>query len=190
MVKSISLNWNRYKAWGDTIDEYLLYRKIDNGEYELLSDEAIEQFLGSSITSQSDTDLSYVEERCLGFVHCFRLEGKRVPQFEGDTMHNLSLSNEVCIEFENPIDKLYDAISPNGDGLNDVLFIDNIECYDNELFIFNRWGDRVYYKRNYISGEWDGDNLPDGTYFMILEQTKRDGTRREPPFKESLLLHR
>jgi len=70
------------------------------------------------------------------------------------------------------------AISPNGDGLNDVFIIDGLEDYpENNLVIFNRWGDIVYKKENY-SNDWDGtseaslqfgkNELPDGTYFYHL----------------------
>lgn len=72
-------------------------------------------------------------------------------------------------------------ISPNGDGLNDVLFIEFIEEYpENTLQIFNRWGDLVYVKEQY-DNSWGGDlgvsggfigtdnKLPSGTYFYILD---------------------
>jgi PKD repeat protein len=36
-----------------------------------------------------------------------------------------------------------------------------------ELFVFDRWGRKVYDNSNY-KNDWDGDNLPDGTYFYKL----------------------
>jgi gliding motility-associated-like protein len=63
--------------------------------------------------------------------------------------------------------------SPNGDGDNDAFVVHGIEAYpDNELVIYNRWGNIVYSKTNYAN-EWDGNNksgesLPDATYFAIL----------------------
>ncbi len=65
------------------------------------------------------------------------------------------------------------GITPNGDGKNDQLVIRGIERYpDNEVTIFNRWGNLVYQKENY-NNEWTGGNnsndpLPEGTYFIIL----------------------
>lgn len=71
------------------------------------------------------------------------------------------------------------AISPNGDGKNDMLQISGLTCRDyseNELLIFNRYGDEVYKQDNYPSdgywaGQWDdnGEDLPDGTYFYLLK---------------------
>ena len=69
------------------------------------------------------------------------------------------------------------GITPNGDGLNDILFFDIIEEFpsafdNNEIIIFNRWGDIVYEARPYTN-DWDGTNesgqeLPHGTYYYIL----------------------
>ncbi len=63
--------------------------------------------------------------------------------------------------------------SPNGDGSNDFFVIKGVEAYpNNEITVFNRWGNIVYEKRNY-QNEWDGNNLngnplPDATYFVIF----------------------
>ncbi len=76
---------------------------------------------------------------------------------------------------------VYNAISPNEDGMNDVLHVKNIELYpDNHLYIFNRWGLQVLSKQGYSNSDpWDGrfknQQLPDGSYFYIL-QVKINGT--------------
>ena len=63
--------------------------------------------------------------------------------------------------------------SPNGDGDNETFVVHGIDAYpNNEIVVFNRWGNIVYKKANYAN-EWAGDNtvgeaLPDGTYFVIL----------------------
>jgi gliding motility-associated-like protein len=72
---------------------------------------------------------------------------------------------------------LYNGFTPNTDGYNDFFYIQGIESYpDNLLILFNRWGDEVNRFENYnnSSVRWEGDNkngepLPDGTYFYILE---------------------
>jgi large repetitive protein len=63
--------------------------------------------------------------------------------------------------------------SPNGDGHNDYFMIQGIDAFpENELVIYNRWGNEVYSKTNY-SNDWDGlsnngKQLPEGTYFVLL----------------------
>jgi gliding motility-associated-like protein len=74
------------------------------------------------------------------------------------------------------------AISPNGDGLNDTWFIDGIENYpNNTVTIFSRWGDVVYKVSGYDNTNilWQGEFLngkdtensevPDGTYFYEIQ---------------------
>ena len=66
------------------------------------------------------------------------------------------------------------AFSPNGDGYNDGFFIRGIDRLpDNELTVYNRWGNEVFKAVNYKNTQWygqnsNGDDLPDGTYFVIL----------------------
>ncbi len=64
------------------------------------------------------------------------------------------------------------VFTPNGDGINDTFVIVDLDKYiTNTLVVFNRWGKSVYEKNGYISGEWDGRNLSDATYFYILRCT-------------------
>ncbi len=70
-------------------------------------------------------------------------------------------------------------VTPNNDGINDVLYFDAVALSpNNELSIFNRWGRQVYYAKNY-ENTFDGNanqnfvvvankKLPDGIYFYIL----------------------
>lgn len=67
----------------------------------------------------------------------------------------------------------YNIVTPNGNGKNDVWFVDNIERYpQNNLIIMDEWGVVVYKQEGYAN-TWEGRNmrgeiLPDGTYFYIL----------------------
>jgi len=67
------------------------------------------------------------------------------------------------------------VITVNGDGSNDTWKIQNIEGFPNATFeIFNRWGNLVWKSTGYPK-QWDGTNfrngevLPDGTYFYIID---------------------
>ncbi|MFN7118063.1 MAG: gliding motility-associated C-terminal domain-containing protein [Saprospiraceae bacterium] len=67
-------------------------------------------------------------------------------------------------------------ITPNGDGINDLFvipcFIDDTNYPNSQISIFNRWGDEVYRSeipyRNTWDGTFNGENLPVGTYFYIV----------------------
>lgn len=78
--------------------------------------------------------------------------------------------------------EIYNAISPNADGMNDTFKIEGIDCFpNNTVEIFNRYGVIVYKKDGYdnvtnpFAGISDGratlkqgDKLPTGTYFYTL----------------------
>lgn len=71
------------------------------------------------------------------------------------------------------------GFTPNNDGMNDVLVIRGLALYpDNELTVFNRWGESVYHAMNY-KNDWDGkpsskifgatdELVPNDTYFYVL----------------------
>lgn len=98
--------------------------------------------------------------------------------------------------------KVYNLVTPDGDGKNDYFLIDNLHRYpNNRVEIYNRWGVRVYDTTNYGSsdnyfrGYSEGrstikkkEKLPTGTYYYILTYEKEDknGSRT---IKQSGYLH-
>ena len=80
---------------------------------------------------------------------------------------------------------VYNAVSPNNDGINEFLFIDGIECYpNNTVQIYNKWGILIYDTQGYdnntraFRGQSEGrstlnknEGVPDGTYYYILKYT-------------------
>ena len=73
----------------------------------------------------------------------------------------------------------YEAISPNGDGLNDFWVIDGIEHFpNNSVHIFDRWNNLVYTLSGYNNFDlvWKGESnrglsksdLDNGTYYYKL----------------------
>jgi gliding motility-associated-like protein len=89
--------------------------------------------------------------------------------------------------------EIFSAVSPNGDGDNDVFVIRNIESYpDNTVSIYNRWGVAVYEVDGYgkdnkfFKGISEGritikqqDELPVGTYFYIVRYKNRAGEQKQ-----------
>ena len=72
---------------------------------------------------------------------------------------------------------IYNGFSPNNDpgGINETFVIRGInDLYpDHTVRIYNRWGNLVYetqnYENNEWSGQWDGQDVPDGTYFYVID---------------------
>jgi len=72
---------------------------------------------------------------------------------------------------------IYNTMTPNGDGVNDLFIIGDLEQYpDNGLYIMNQWGDEIATFVNYNNSTvvWDcrnkdGDIVPYGTYYYILK---------------------
>ncbi|MGB3142555.1 MAG: gliding motility-associated C-terminal domain-containing protein [Maribacter sp.] len=85
--------------------------------------------------------------------------------------------------------EVFNVITPNGDGIHDVLQISGLENFpNNTLKIFNRWGVSVYTTRVYNTegNVFDGTSegrvtvdqdrkLPVGTYFYILDYEEPNG---------------
>ena len=64
--------------------------------------------------------------------------------------------------------KIPNAMSPNGDGINDYFKIYNLESYpDNELVVIDRRGKVVYRCKNY-QNDWSAEGIPDGVYYFRL----------------------
>jgi gliding motility-associated-like protein len=88
--------------------------------------------------------------------------------------------------------EVFNVLTPNGDGVHDVLQISGLENYpNNTLHIYNRWGVMVYTTNAYgtegnvFDGTSNGrvtidvDNkLPVGTYFYILDYEEPNGTMK------------
>ena len=72
---------------------------------------------------------------------------------------------------------VYNAVSPNNDGLNDFFFIDGLRniFLNFQLEVYNRWG-RLIWSGNNNKPDWNGkaenavgnDDSPGGTYYYIL----------------------
>ena len=71
------------------------------------------------------------------------------------------------------------VFTPNGDGSNDFFSVFGENLIEVKGEIFNRWGQKMFAWDN-VNGKWDGRTLsgnevPDGTYFYIIEAKGVDG---------------
>ena len=138
-------------------------------------------FSGSYTITQADINFGSVTNQAL--AEGTTPDGAKVndlsdnENFEGDNPTVTPIIPQDCTI------EVFNAISPNGDGVNDEFHIKGLECYpNNTVEIYNRWGVKVFETTNYGSngnvfkGYSDGrttisrnEKLPTGTYFYILQ---------------------
>ena len=72
-----------------------------------------------------------------------------------------------------------DIFSPNGDGINDILFVRVKSVSEFYFILYDRWGEKVFETNNTDLG-WDGrfnnNNLQSGVYVWFLSYTMVDGS--------------
>ncbi len=98
---------------------------------------------------------------------CLDCDGEEVCRW---AIVTLTIETDECI--------IPTVITPNGDEMNDTWEISCVKnSPDNEVIIFNRWGDEVYRAAPY-NNDWEGtynnEDLPDGTYFYIFKAEPND----------------
>lgn len=92
-------------------------------------------------------------------------------------------NNPTVNQFNSCKINIFNAVSPDDDGMNDFFYIQGIECYpNNSVEIYNRWGVLVYETNEYNNSDKsfkgysegrvtikNGEPLPVGTYFYIFK---------------------
>jgi gliding motility-associated-like protein len=66
------------------------------------------------------------------------------------------------------------AITPNGNGINDVFYASTVNVVEFEMLIFNRWGELIFTANNdrfYWDGTYKGEFVQDGIYPYIIKYT-------------------
>ena len=161
-----SLTWNQYEKWDSGVDHYLIE--------DAYSDDKISNTLNKSI------DTSYIDKQFLEFnvaKKCYRIAAK-------DVHGNQSMSNVVCLEMPD-IMFIPNAITINGDQLNDALFITNTGFDNITLEIFNRWGEIVYKSSNNEIKWYPPDDIIPGIYVVKITAYRRG---KQSIFRENLTI--
>ena len=95
-----------------------------------------------------------------------------------DVVNEFGCVDTICqiIEVYPAEIKIPNIITSNNDGINDFLEFEYLQFYpDNELTIWNRWGNVVYKKSGY-QNDWNGNDVSEGTYFFILKNFDKSET--------------
>jgi gliding motility-associated-like protein/uncharacterized repeat protein (TIGR01451 family) len=147
----------------------------------------IESLAPDSTTDYTQNYTVTQEDIVRGFV-------TNIARANGFTPNELPISDDDSATVEAAIVlgcgtiTVHNAFSPNGDGINELFVIENIEdsiCYpENTVEIYNRWGVLVFETKGYnnVSKVFDGTSqgrttisqssgLPTGVYFYILNYT-------------------
>ncbi|MGI4742916.1 MAG: gliding motility-associated C-terminal domain-containing protein [Janthinobacterium lividum] len=129
-------------------------------------------------TAQGTYTLTWTPSATLSFVAGNQLRPVAAPLVT--TTYTLTATLGDCTDTSSvtvtvtPRVRIPNAISPNGDGLDDTWEIDNIGAYPaSHVLVFNRWGSKIFETNGYSrSNEWNGtisgQPAPVGTYYYVI----------------------
>jgi gliding motility-associated-like protein len=150
---TLCFNWNSYNGW-DSAQYHILVKDVVSGMWDTINPTPI-------------LDTTYC-----GFFDTLSVG---INTFKVVTSNGIDTSESnytICNQPTPPEITLPNIITPNGDGFNDILYIDYIDLYDvKRLSVYNRWGTPVYQSDDY-QNDWDGGDVSDGVYFYVLELEK------------------
>ncbi len=128
-----------------------------------------------SVTEITNSSVTF--EGLTNGENTFLISAGQTPCAASDTLRvNLLASNDpLCSNSQLFIPN---GFSPNGDGVHDVFFIENLNGILLSLRVFNRWGELVYESDSY-QNDWNGvanqgvvlvgEELPEGIYFYLIQ---------------------
>lgn len=166
----------------DTLGYQVLYEwtieKVKNNVTTLLAKRNEET---TSFTfTEGGTDVNYRITLAITYIH-------RETGIEGE-----GESAPITFALRGSSLQLYNAFSPNGDGVNDVFRVKTQSLLSFRMKIFNRWGQEVAsgdhttltveYKDGYTyyvcwDGTYQGSRVDDGVYFILVEAVGSDGIK-------------
>ena len=169
-----------------------LIQFIDTNEYWELERTKGDDFAIIELTRDINTSSSEILKAELKNIHIVRWDANKkfwvdeggIPDATKSSIKTISKVSgsgvfSLAIVFADKILPkdlvIYNNLTPNGDGINDVLFISGIEKHpDNVVQIFNRWGNLVTEIKGYdnkgkaFRGLFNSEILPSGTYYYVL----------------------
>lgn len=95
------------------------------------------------------------------------------------TLKNCISSDTILIAQENCELYMPNVITPNNDGVNDILIpVVGKGIVAMHTRIYNKWGNKIFETHNPLI-EWDGQESSDGTYFLIATYTDINGKQNK-----------
>ncbi len=157
------LNWTAFSGLDTTIDYTYTLQKLDPQNNVVRSIE-----LGNTLSYLDNV----IEE---GFQNIgFRIRATS-PLFPDKEMY----SNTIILEQRSGL-YVPSAFSPNGDGVNDLFFVQGRFLDNFRLSVFNKWGELIYQSLNFTD-QWDGTFrgkiVPTDVYVYVLEASDVNGKK-------------
>lgn len=167
-ANSVRLSWNEIFGWNGLIEEYKIYRKIN------------EQGSPDFVAAVNPTENEYIDD-----ISSLNLGGETfsyyIEAIEGNSniygFKESSISNEARVE-ENAKIFFPNAFRPGG--VNNIFKPTGIFVNQKDYLmqIYNRWGELIFETRSFQDG-WDGrkngNNAATGVYLYIVSYTNTKG---------------
>ena len=161
--------------------------QLESSDDELVTGEMVTITAHSNIPENQIAEIIWKPETLFSCFDCL----EQTLSLTTNTLVEISIIDEngcigeAALDITVSLAEIPNAITPNGDGLNDRFMFPTLEVNptaypDNELVIFNRWGDVVYRAAPY-QNDWDGttangQTLPEGTYYWVLKLDVSEGS--------------
>ncbi|MEM1122503.1 MAG: gliding motility-associated C-terminal domain-containing protein, partial [Bacteroidota bacterium] len=159
---------------------------IEQSSDNLITGQSVDLTVLTSVPEGDIAEIIWSPEDLTNCFDCSTINASLVgPTEVGVTIVDINgCENNAVRKIDVGLAPVPNAITPNGDGDNDVFMVPAIEAApdafpDSEFIVFNRWGD-VLYRVSPYNNDWDGRNqdgktLSEGTYYYVLRLDTREG---------------
>ena len=186
---TVNMNWTAYDGWGNV--EYTIYYGEDDGSGSIVwtADNAApitDTFYVFSLDPAKEQGTYYLKVESVD------------PSATYTAISNWTTCAKVVPPPIDPVEPIVpNVFTPNNDGQNDLLTIQDIETWNTKRYvtIHNRWGGQVFETDMYDNAQaWNGTDkggnpVADGVYFIIVE-LEDSATGRTFSYKGNVTLMR
>jgi gliding motility-associated-like protein len=179
----IQLSYNAFTTLNDCISDTstmnITIVPTPNAQFNIISNPTIVETPFSLIDNSSSIGSNiinwnwYINDSLVGINNDYNSVINTIGNFPACLVieDNFGCQDSICqiLEIVPASIENINIITPNGDNINDFLSFEYLSFYpDNEIFIFNRWGNELFRQKNY-QNNWSGSEYDEGTYFYLLK---------------------
>ena len=124
----------------------------------------------STVTTSNVNPVTYIYDRSGPMLTMMRFRdnnGCDTTLQDTLTVKIINLFIPNVMTSNTPNDKLTFKETISDKNYTDIILSD--VYLSNELWIYDRWGRRIYHTINYVNSTWDDAKLPDGTYYYVFK---------------------